>query len=182
MIEAWIGLGANLGERAATLDAALERIDRLEVTRLQAVSRYYHTSPWGDPDQPDFLNAAAVVRTGLSPSSLLRELLAIESELGRERSGRRWGPRAIDLDLLLYGDECVDLPALSVPHPRIRERAFVLVPLLELAPDLSVPGQGRADALLAQLDDNARSGIRPGPVSGYRPRGDEPPPEERKTR
>src|SRR5699024_11703363 len=96
-------------------------------------------------------------------------LQAIESDLGRERTGRRWGPRAIDLDLLLHGQACIDRPELTVPHPRIHERAFVLVPLVELAPELSIPGQGRADALLAQLDDNERSGIRPGPRPGYQP-------------
>lgn len=177
MIEAWIGLGANLGERAATLDAALERIDRLEQTRLQAVSHYYFTPPWGDPDQPEFLNAVACATTGLTAGELLKALLAIEGELGRERTGRRWGPREIDLDLLLYGSERIDRPELTVPHPRIRERAFVLVPLVELAPGLAIPGQGRADALLAQLDDNARSGIRPGPEPGY-----EPPQDDRETR
>lgn len=172
MIEAWIGLGANQGERAATLDTALERIDLLDDTRLRAFSRYYLTAPWGDTDQPEFLNAVAHVETDMAPVSLLRALLTIESDLGRERTGRRWGPRMIDLDLLLYGEERIDLPELTIPHPRLRERAFVLVPLLELAPDLAIPGQGRADALLAQLDDNERSGIRPGPKPGYEPTQD----------
>lgn len=167
MTEAWIGLGANLGERAATLDAALEAIDRLDETRLQAVSRYYITPPWGETDQPDFLNAVARVCTALSARSLLTNLQAIEADLGRRRTGRRWGPRVIDLDLLVFGDERIDLPELTVPHPRIAERAFVLVPLGELAPELVIPGQGRADALLARLDDNAVSGIRPGPAPGY---------------
>lgn len=169
MIEAWIGLGANLGDRAATLDAALGRIDRLNETRLCAASHYYLTPPWGDTDQPEFLNAVARVRTGLRATELLHGLLAVELELGRERSKRRWGPRVIDLDLLLYGDICIDRPDLTVPHPRLHERAFVLVPLLELAPDLTVPGQGRADALLGQLDDNERAGIRVGPEAGYLP-------------
>lgn len=182
MIEAWIGLGANLGHRATTLDAALERIDCLDETRLQAVSRYYFTPPWGETDQPEFLNAVAQVRTGLTPERLLQFLLAIESDLGRERTGRRWGPRAIDLDLLLFGDERIERPRLTVPHPRMRERAFVLVPLLELAPDLVVPGQGRADALLARLDDNERAGIRPGPEAGYKPREDERSQDKRETR
>ena len=173
MIEAWIGLGANLGDRAATLDAALERVDRLEETRVTAVSRYYFTPPWGETDQPEFLNAAARLRTALAAEALLQGLLAIESELGRERTARRWGPRVVDLDLLLYGEERIDRPELTVPHPRLSERAFVLVPLLELAPDLSVPGEGRADALLAGLDDNERSGIRSGPEPGYRPSRDD---------
>lgn len=169
MIEAWIGLGANLGDRAAMLDAALGRIDRLTETRLCGVSRYYLTPPWGDTDQPEFLNAVARASTGLTADELLRGLLAVELELGRERSQQRWGPRVIDLDLLLYGDACIDRPDLTVPHPRLHERAFVLVPLLELAPDLTVPGQGRADALLEQLDDNERAGIRPGPEANYLP-------------
>jgi 2-amino-4-hydroxy-6-hydroxymethyldihydropteridine diphosphokinase len=167
LTEAWVGLGANLGDRAAALDAALESIDRLEGTRLRAASRYYLTPPWGDTDQPEFLNAVACVDTGLDPEAFLQALLVIETELGRRRSTRRWGPRAIDLDVLLYGKERIERPALNVPHPRIRERAFVLVPLLELAPDLVIPGQGRADALLAKLDDNDRSGIRPGPKPAY---------------
>lgn len=178
MIEAWIGLGANLGDRAATLDAALARLDRLDACDVLAVSRYYSTPPWGDTDQPEFLNAVALLRTDLAAQDLLEALQDIESALGRERTGRRWGPRTIDLDLLLYGDECIKTPRLTVPHPRIRERAFVLVPLVELSPELTIPGQGRADALLAQLDDNERSGIRPGPESGH----EEPPANHRRTR
>ncbi|NBD94997.1 MAG: 2-amino-4-hydroxy-6-hydroxymethyldihydropteridine diphosphokinase, partial [Gammaproteobacteria bacterium] len=158
---------------AATLDAALERIDQLECTRLRAVSRYYFTPPWGDTEQPEFLNAVARLDTGQSAEDLLNALLAIESGLGRERGERRWGPRVIDLDLLLYGQERIDQPGLTVPHPRLGERAFVLVPLAELAPRLTVPGQGRADALLVQLQDNERSGIRPGPASGYKPARDD---------
>ncbi|RFF29615.1 2-amino-4-hydroxy-6-hydroxymethyldihydropteridine diphosphokinase [Wenzhouxiangella sediminis] len=177
MTEAWIGLGANLGDRAATLDAALVRIDRLGACEVVAVSRYYFTPPWGDTDQPEFLNAVARMRTDLDAERLLDALQGIEAELGRDRTPRRWGPRTIDLDLLLYGRERIETPLLTVPHPRIRERAFVLVPLAELAPRLEIPGQGRADALLAQVDDNERAGIRPGPVSGY-----EPPANHRKTR
>lgn len=167
MIEAWIGLGANLGHRAASLDAALERIDQLPGSRLQAVSRYYRTPPWGDTEQPEFLNAVAGVRTQLEAAALLNALLAIEADLGRDRDERRWGPRAIDLDLLLYGDAYIVEANLTVPHPRLHERAFVLVPLVELAPDLSVPGRGQVDALLAALEDNERSGIIPGPDPGY---------------
>lgn len=181
MIEAWIGLGANLGDRSATLDAALERIDRLDETRLRALSRYYFTPPWGETDQPEFLNAVALLDTRMSAGNLLRALLGVESDLGRERTSRQWGPRVIDLDLLLYGNERIARPELTVPHPRIRERAFVLVPLVEMSPDLSVPGQGRADALLAQLDDNERSGIRPGPDPGYRIPVNEPTANKRET-
>jgi len=167
LTEAFVGLGANLGKRVEALDGALAAIDRLEATRVHAVSRYYRTPPWGRTEQPDFLNAVARVYTGLTAGLLLRRLLQIESELGRERSGRRWGPRVIDLDLLLYADSTVRRPELTLPHPRMHERAFVLIPLLELAPDCAVPGHGRADALLAGLNDNERSGIRPGPLPGF---------------
>lgn len=169
MIRAWIGLGANLGDRAATLDAALAAIDHLPDTRVLSTSGYYLTPPWGDTDQPEFINAVAEVETGLAASDLLTALLAIERERGRVRSGRRWGPRAIDLDLLLYGDRTIVTPDLTVPHPRIRERAFVLVPLVEISPEIVVPGQGRAAELLAALGDNERSGIRPGPKPGFEP-------------
>lgn len=167
--EAWIGLGANLGDRASTLDAALERIDALADTGLDRVSRYYFTAPWGETDQPEFLNAVAVVTTRQSAADLLHALLKIESDLGRERRGKRWGPRVIDLDLLLHGEARIDEPDLVVPHPRMADRAFVLVPALELDAGLSIPGRGRADALLAQLDDNERAGVRPGPRAGYPP-------------
>lgn len=173
MTEAWIGLGANLGERAAALDAALDAIDRRENTRVRAVSRYYFTPPWGDTQQPEFLNAVACVHTTLTAGALLDEMHRIEGQLGRERTDRRWGPRLIDLDLLVFGEARIDRPELTVPHPRIRERAFVLVPLLELAPELSIPGVGRVDALLARLDDNAVSGIRPGPDSNFRPQAND---------
>lgn len=161
MIDAWVGLGANLGDRAAALDAALERLERLEQSRLAAVSCFYRTPPWGDTRQPEFLNAVARLDTALSPQRLLAGLQAIETALGRVRDARRWGPRVIDLDVLLYGAQTIRLPGLEVPHPRIGERAFVLVPLGELAPDIEIPGQGRVDELLAALDDNERAAIRP---------------------
>lgn len=167
MIDAWIGLGANLGDRAATLDAALARVDALAEVSVQSVSGFYFTPPWGDTNQPEFLNAVAGLHTRLSASALLQGLLAVESGLGRTRSDRRWGPRMIDLDLLLYGDEKIDEPGLTVPHPRLHQRAFVLLPLAELAPKRMVPGLGRVDALLARLADNERADIRPGPHSRF---------------
>jgi len=172
LIRAWIGLGANLGRRAATLDLALERIAAIDATRLADVSDYYATPPWGDPDQPEFLNAVAAVDTSLAASELLMRLQAIETALGRLRDGRRWGPRAIDLDLLLYASERLATPALTVPHPRLAERAFVLVPLVELAPGLEVPGRGRADELLAALDHNERAGVRRDRAPGFRSQPD----------
>ncbi len=114
------------------------------------MSTLRETEPWGPVEQPPFLNGAAAVETSLEPRALLDVLLEVERRLGRVRD-ERWGPRTIDLDLLLYGDTVVDEPGLTVPHPRLRERAFALEPLLELDPDLVVPGQGSAAVLLASL-------------------------------
>ncbi len=143
---AYIGLGSNLGASAATLDAAFDAIGRLPQTRLVARSSLYASAPV-DAVGPDFVNAVACVRTTLAPRALLAHLLGIESAHGRERSGRN-APRTLDLDLLLYGSLRIDEPGLVVPHPRMQERAFVLAPLVEIAPQLEIPGLGRADALL----------------------------------
>jgi 2-amino-4-hydroxy-6-hydroxymethyldihydropteridine diphosphokinase len=142
---AYVGLGANLGDREATIGRAAQL---LGVTRLSTIRE---TEPWGNPDQPPFLNAVAELETELAPRALLHRLLEIERELGRTRSSARWGPRAIDLDLLLYGDQTIDEPDLTVPHPYLHERLFVLEPLAELAPDADVPGRGRVRLLLAKL-------------------------------
>jgi 2-amino-4-hydroxy-6-hydroxymethyldihydropteridine diphosphokinase len=148
---AYVGLGANLGDRELTLRRALDLLgERVELT---GVSSFRDTEPVGYVDQPRFLNAAARVETELSPLDLLDLLLAVERELGRVREGGpRFGPRTIDLDLLLYGDATVDEPGLTVPHPRLHERRFALEPLVELDPDLVVPGRGRVSALLSELD------------------------------
>ena len=143
---AYVGLGANLGDREKKIRRAAEL---LGATRLSAIRE---TEPWGLVDQPRFLNAVARVETELTPRQLLDRLLEIERELGRIREGPRWGPRAIDLDLLLYGDRRIDEPGLTVPHPRLRERLFVLEPLAELAPDAVVPGLGSVSVLLAELE------------------------------
>lgn len=141
---ACIGLGANLGDAAGTVRAALDALDTLPGTQLYRASRLYATPAWGNEDQPPFVNAAAVVRTALAPHPLLRALLALEQRFGRVRDPAvHWGPRALDLDLLLYGAQVVDLPDLQVPHPYLHERAFVLVPLAEIAPDEQIPGHGR---------------------------------------
>jgi 2-amino-4-hydroxy-6-hydroxymethyldihydropteridine diphosphokinase len=142
---AYVGLGANLGDREAAIRAAAAT---LPASRLSAIRE---TEPWGYGDQPPFLNAAAEVETELPPRAFLDRLLEIERSLGRRRDGPRWGPRSIDLDLLLYGDEVVDEPGLTVPHPRLSERVFVLEPLAELAPSLFVPGKDTVQALLAEL-------------------------------
>jgi 2-amino-4-hydroxy-6-hydroxymethyldihydropteridine diphosphokinase len=144
---AYVGLGSNLGDRDAALRAALELLGGDVV----AVSSFRETEPVGYLDQPAFLNAAAALETELEPCALLERLLAVERELGRTRDGPRFGPRTIDLDLLLYEDRVIDEPGLVVPHPRMAERRFVLEPLAELDPELAVPGQGRVSDLLSRL-------------------------------
>jgi 2-amino-4-hydroxy-6-hydroxymethyldihydropteridine diphosphokinase len=143
---AYVGLGSNLGDRETTIRAAIAALEG-----VVAVSELRETDPVGVTEQPAFLNGAVAVETELSPRELLASLLAVERELGRERS-ERWGPRTIDLDLLLYGTETVDEPGLTVPHPHLHERRFALEPLVELDPELVVPGRGRVDELLAKLD------------------------------
>lgn len=165
MTRAWIGLGANLGDPSSTLAAALRELHRLDELRVVTVSSAWRTPAWGVTDQPDFLNAVACLETALQPRDVLKALLAVESRLGRQRDGQRWGPRTIDLDLLVHGQATLCQPGLVVPHPRLAERAFVLVPLHSVAPDLVVPGLGRVDELLAALDDREVRAVRPaGPL------------------
>ena len=147
----YVGLGSNLGDREYAIRAALERLGETEGVRVVKVSSVRETDPVGFLEQPAFLNAAAELETTLSPQDLLRTLLVVERELGRTREGPRFGPRTIDLDLLVYGDVVVDEPGLTVPHPRLHERRFALEPLAELAPGLVVPGRGWVDVLLAEL-------------------------------
>ena len=135
-----MGLGSNLGEREATLWKALEGLGATEGIEVVAVSSFRETDPVGVVDQPRFVNGAAALETSLRPRELLERLLDVERSLGRDRAvEERWGPRTLDLDLLLYGGESIDEPGLEVPHPRLAERAFVLEPLLELDPDLRLP-------------------------------------------
>ena len=139
-MRAFVGLGSNLGEREATLRKALEGLGATEGIEVVAVSSFRETDPVGVVDQPRFVNAAAALETSLRPRELLERLLDVERSLGRDRAvEERWGPRTLDLDLLLYGGESIDEPGLEVPHPRLAERAFVLEPLLELDPDLRLP-------------------------------------------
>ena len=147
---AYVGLGSNLGNREATIRRAVELLGK-EVD-VVAVSELRETDPVGILDQPRFLNGAVAVETELTPRELLDRLLAVERELGRTREGPPGGPRTIDLDLLLYGDEIVDEPGLEVPHPRLTERRFALEPLHELDPDLTIPGAGPLSAVLAGLE------------------------------
>ncbi len=150
---AYIGLGANLGERETAIAEALRRIDEDEHTSVLRSTAPIETEPIGYENQPPFLNAAAALATTRSPRDLLELLLQIERALGRVRGeGPRYGPRTIDLDLLLYGEETIDEPGLEVPHPRLHERRFALEPLAELDPGLPVPGRGRVSALLAELE------------------------------
>jgi 2-amino-4-hydroxy-6-hydroxymethyldihydropteridine diphosphokinase len=151
MALAYVGVGANLGDRAATIAAAVRLLGLLPRTSVTAVSSLRETDPVGVLDQPRFLNGAVALETRLGPRELLDGLLDIERTLGRVRTGRRFGPRSIDLDLLLYGSEIVDEPELAVPHPRLHERAFALEPLAELDPELVVPGRGGVAELLQDL-------------------------------
>ena len=152
MTRAYVGLGANLGPKDVTILRAVELLGAAEGIEVLELSQLRETEPWGVTDQPTFLNGAVALETTLSPRELLDVLLRVERELGRVRDGERWGPRTIDLDLLVYGDESVDEPGLSVPHPRLHERRFALEPLADLEPELDIPGLGRVSELLSRLD------------------------------
>jgi 2-amino-4-hydroxy-6-hydroxymethyldihydropteridine diphosphokinase len=148
---AYVGLGANLGRREETIRRALELLEQAPGVDVVEVSELRETEPVGVVDQPFFLNGAAALETSLPARELLDLLLEIERTLGRVRA-ERWGPRLIDLDLLLYGAETIDEPGLRVPHPRLHERRFALEPLAELDPEVAIPGYGRVSALLAGVD------------------------------
>ena len=149
---ALIGLGSNLGDREGNLREALRRLAGTDGVRVVAVSSFVETAPVGGPAQPDYINAAAELATLREPLDLLRDLLRIESEMGRVRE-TRWGPRVIDLDLLLYSDRVIEIPGLTVPHPRLSQRRFVLEPLAEIAPCAVHPVTKKtARAMLDALD------------------------------
>lgn len=151
-VRAFVGLGGNIGDVAEAFASAASRMDALPSTQLLRVSRRYRTPAWGMAAQPDFLNAVALLETGLPARDLLDALLAIERAHGRDRANEtRWGPRRLDLDLLLYGDAVIDEPGLRVPHPHLHERAFALRPLLDVAPGVSIPGHGPARDLPAAM-------------------------------
>ena len=150
--KAFIGLGANLGDPEAQVRRAFAALTELPGTRLLAASSLYRSAPVGYTVQPDFVNAVVQIETRLGAEALLRELLATEARFGRVRQFPN-APRTLDLDLLLYGDRVIAEPGLVVPHPRMHERAFVLAPLAEIAPDTMIPGKGRAGALLAACVD-----------------------------
>ncbi|MCE8005054.1 2-amino-4-hydroxy-6-hydroxymethyldihydropteridine diphosphokinase [Billgrantia ethanolica] len=147
LVDVYVGLGSNLEDPIAQVRLALEALGTLPLTERVDASRLYVSRPLGPQDQPDFINAVAHLRTRLSPLALLDQLQALEQRHGRVRR-RHWGPRTLDLDLLLYGDEQLELPRLRVPHPEMTVRCFVLLPLAELAPSLQLP-DGRPVATLA---------------------------------
>ncbi len=151
MTRAYVGLGANLGPREVTLRRAVDLLAAANAVEVVAVSPFRETAPVGVVDQPPFLNGAVAIDTSLTPRELLDLLLETERALGRVR-GERWGPRTVDLDLLVYGDETVDEPGLRVPHPRLAGRRFALEPLADLDPGLEMPGLGNVSAALAALD------------------------------
>lgn len=154
-VGAYIGLGSNLDRPVEQLRRALQALDRLPESRLVARSRFYRSRPMGPSGQPDYVNAVAKLDTALAPLRLLNELQAVELGQGRRRDGQRWGARTLDLDLLLYGEQRIDLPRLQVPHPGLASREFVLFPLLEIAgPDLPIPDLGRLGELAARCPCN----------------------------
>ncbi|MDH4055482.1 MAG: 2-amino-4-hydroxy-6-hydroxymethyldihydropteridine diphosphokinase [Gammaproteobacteria bacterium] len=150
---AYVGLGSNLQGPARQLENSFELLDAIPDTRLILRSSLYRSAPFGGIEQPDFVNAVAALLTRLSAMELLAELQGIERARGRAQGGVRWGPRVLDLDLLVYSSQEIDDPRLSVPHPGIAERNFVLLPLAEVAPDLTVPGLGRVASIAVNFSE-----------------------------
>ncbi|MDR9435678.1 MAG: 2-amino-4-hydroxy-6-hydroxymethyldihydropteridine diphosphokinase [Thiohalophilus sp.] len=152
MITTYIALGSNLDDPLAQVSRAMAELDRMEGATLQAASSLYRSAPMGPADQPDYINAVVALETALSPHALLDALQAIEQAHGRQRGPQRWGPRTLDLDVLLYGEETINDQRLTIPHPGISERAFVLFPLQEIvAPDFIIPGHGSLQELLPRV-------------------------------
>jgi 2-amino-4-hydroxy-6-hydroxymethyldihydropteridine diphosphokinase len=156
---AYIGLGSNLNKPVQQIEDALGLLGEIPETRLVLVSSLYRTAPFGGVEQPDFVNAVAAVLTRLTPRDLLVQLQQLENRQGRERGATRWGPRVLDLDLLVYSSQVITEPELSVPHPGIGERNFVLLPLEEIAPDLGIPGLGRVASIPVNKDEPSISRI-----------------------
>jgi 2-amino-4-hydroxy-6-hydroxymethyldihydropteridine diphosphokinase len=159
-MRAWIGLGGNREDSQSLLDTALEAVGESPHTSVLRCSELYRSVPWGVSDQPEFLNAVAELDTALDAHALMEFLLALERRLGRQRGGRKWGPRCIDLDLLTYEELSLKTDELEVPHPSMHLRAFVLIPLIELEPGFRIPGVGSARQCLAKLDREERLGVR----------------------
>ena len=159
-MKAWLGLGSNLQQPAEQLKQALLKLSSLDQVEILATSSFYRTPPWGDDQQDDFINAVVKIETSLGPDALLGGVQSIETGMGRQRSDRRWGPRVIDIDLLLYGDLRYRSDDLELPHPRMHERAFVLVPLCELDNTLEIPARGFVKKLMQQIDCSGISRLR----------------------
>jgi 2-amino-4-hydroxy-6-hydroxymethyldihydropteridine diphosphokinase len=160
-MRAWIGLGGNREDSRELLGEALRALSAAPLVELRRRSRWYQTRPWGGVEQPEFVNAVAELETGLDPVPLLRLLLDVETRLGRERTGARWGPRCVDLDLLTYGQLILQSEELVLPHPQMHRRAFVLLPLLELEPGFEIPGLGRAAGCLQDIEPGETVGVLP---------------------
>lgn len=163
MTQVFVGLGSNEGDSRQLLRSALERLEARVDGHLRTVSSLYRTAPVGYTQQPDFLNAVALFRGEDRPEAWLAHLLAVEAELGRRRDGPRWGPRPVDLDLLAVGARTLDTPHLILPHPRIRERRFVLAPWAEIAPDFALPDGATVAGLLAECGDEGAVAAVAGP-------------------
>lgn len=155
MIRVYLALGSNLADPLHQVRNALDALAAIPHTRRAAVSSFYRTPPYGPPDQPDYLNAAVALDTQLSPEALLDHTQRIELEQGRVRKAERWGPRTLDLDILLFGDRVLNTPRLTVPHYDMHNRAFMLVPLLEIAPQARLPDGRALAAIAAELDSSA---------------------------
>lgn len=151
---AYIGIGSNLESPERQVRSAIKEIDRLPDCALMLQSSLYRSAPMGPTDQPDFINAAVAILTTLDARTVLERLQRLERNHGRVRDGERWGPRTLDLDLLVFAGDIIDEPGLRVPHPGIAERNFVLLPLREIAPQLSIPGLGTVDGVAAQNDNS----------------------------
>ncbi|MBU0498536.1 MAG: 2-amino-4-hydroxy-6-hydroxymethyldihydropteridine diphosphokinase [Gammaproteobacteria bacterium] len=160
---AYIGLGSNIEKPISQLLSALDALDSHPRISLKAVSSFYRNPPMGPQDQPDFVNAVVEIETDLEPEALLDTLIGIEDAHGRERNGKRWGPRTLDLDLLAYGEEIIETERLTVPHPGIPTRSFVLKPMAEIAPHLVLPGMGSVQHLLEDCDTYWMDAIRDEP-------------------
>lgn len=161
MITAYLGIGSNLDNPLAQVRLALKSLAAVPDTRLLGQSSLYRSAPLGPLDQPHYINAVASIETALDPLALLDALQAIELAQGRVRTGERWGPRTLDLDILMYGDEIISTERLTVPHPGLQQRNFVLYPLQELAPQLVLPGLGGLDVLLAACSADGLERIGP---------------------
>ncbi len=157
MTRVYLALGSNLADPLHQVDAALAALDAIPYTVRSQTSSFYRTPPYGPPDQPDYLNAVVELATELEPEALLDHTQRIELEHGRVRKAERWGPRTLDLDIMLFGDRTINTPRLTVPHYDMHHRAFMLVPLLEIAPQITLPNGQDLSAVLEQLD---RSAIR----------------------